>query len=205
MTYHVNLLQTPSECASHFQYHEYDMRDVIILPGIGGSGEAHWQSLWEKAEPQFLRFQPTNWDEPDLRDWIQSLERAVNNCKRPPVLVAHSLACLLVVHWAMQSNSSVAGAFLVSVPDPEGPKFPSAAASFRVVPEKPLRFPSLVVASTDDPYGTLAYVRLRSVQWRTSLVIAGALGHINASSGLMDWPQGRGLLEAFCAGVPRCE
>jgi serine hydrolase len=179
------------------------MRHMIVLPGIGGSGEDHWQSLWEKAEPQFVRFQPTNWDKPDLRDWIQSLDRAVSNCTLPPVLVAHSLACLLVVHWARQSILSVAGAFLVSVPDPDGPEFPRAAASFRAVPENPLPFPSLIVASTDDPYGTLAYGRLRSTQWQAGLVIAGALGHINASSGLMDWPQGRGLLEAFCAGLPR--
>jgi predicted alpha/beta hydrolase family esterase len=118
------------------------------------------------------------------------------------VLVAHSLACLLVIHWAMQSRLRIAGAFLVSVPDPDGPEFPSAAASFRAIPEDPLPFPSLIVASTDDPYGTLAYVRRRSAQWRTGLVIAGALGHINASSGLADWAQGRGLLEAFCAGLP---
>lgn len=179
------------------------MRYMITLPGIGGSGEDHWQSLWEKAEPQFVRFQPTNWDEPDLTEWIQSLERAINNCKRPPVLVAHSLACLLVIHWAMQSSLNVAGAFLVAVPDPDGPEFPSAAASFRTVPEEPLPFPSLIVASNNDPYATLAYGRLCSAQWQTGLIIAGALGHINASSGLMDWPQGRGLLEAFCAGLPR--
>ncbi len=179
------------------------MRNMITLPGIGGSGKDHWQSLWEKAEPQFLRFEPTNWDEPDLRDWIQALERAVKNCKRPPVLVAHSLACLLVAHWAMQSSLGVAGAFLVAVPDPDGPNFPYAAASFRALPEKPLPFPSLIVASTNDPYGTLPYARRRCAQWQTGLVVAGVLGHINASSGLMDWRQGRDLLEAFCAGLPR--
>ncbi|QQN63055.1 serine hydrolase family protein [Bradyrhizobium diazoefficiens] len=179
------------------------MRYMITLPGIGGSGEDHWQSLWEKAEPQFVRFRPTSWDQPELGDWIQSLERAVSNCKQPPVLVAHSLACLLVVQWAMQSSLSIAGAFLVCVPDPDGPEFPSAAASFRPVPKKSLPFPSLVVASTNDPYGALAYQRLCSAQWQAGLIIAGALGHINASSGLMDWPQGRGLLEAFCAGLPR--
>lgn len=179
------------------------MRHMITLPGIGGSGEHHWQSLWEKTEPQFVRFEPSNWNKPDLGDWIQSLERAVNNCKRPPVLVAHSLACLLVAHWATRSSLSVAGAFLVSVPDPDGREFPPAAASFRAVPEEPLPFPSVVIASTDDPYGTLAYARLRSAQWQAGLVVAGALGHINASSGLMHWPQGRDLLEAFCAGLPR--
>lgn len=181
------------------------MRCMITLPGIGGSGTDHWQSRWERAEPRFARFQPTDWDAPDLTDWIQSLERAVDACQRPPVLVAHSLACLLVVHWAMQSSLKVAGAFLVSVPDPDGPGFPSAAASFRAVPHQPLRFPSLIVASTDDPYGALPYVRRCAANWQTGLVIAGALGHINASSGLMDWTQGRDLLDAFCAGLSRSD
>jgi serine hydrolase len=204
MTCHIKLSPAPSDYASRFQYHEQDMTyTMITLPGIGGSGEEHWQSLWEKAEPRLLRFQPASWDKPELNDWVQSLERAVGGCEQPPVLIAHSLACLLVVHWAMRSNSPVAGAFLVSVPDPDGPSFPSAAASFRPAPDRPLPFPSLVVASTNDPYGSVAHARLRAIQWQTGLVVVGDHGHINASSGVMDWAQGRALLEAFCAGLPR--
>jgi serine hydrolase len=178
------------------------MSYIVTLPGIGGSEDHHWQSLWETSDTRFTRFQPASWDEPDLNDWIASLERAVGGCKRPPVLVAHSLACLLVAHWAMRSMSKVAGAFLVSVPDPDVPNFPSAAASFRVPPNRPLRFPSLIVASSDDPFGTLAYARSRSIQWKTGLIVAGAHGHLNAASGLGEWPQGRDLLNAFCAGLP---
>lgn len=179
------------------------MRKMISLPGIGGSGDAHWQSRWEQAEPRFSRFKPASWDHPDLDDWVQALERAVADSDEPPVLVAHSLACLLVVHWAARSSTAVAGAFLVSVPNPDGAAFPSAAAAFRLVPSAPLRFPSLIVASSDDPYSDLAHARQRARDWHARLVVAGALGHINASSGLGDWPQGRGLLEAFCAGLAR--
>jgi uncharacterized protein len=176
---------------------------MITLPGIGGSGDAHWQTAWEQADGDFVRFKPTSWDQPDLGDWVQSLERAVSECAQPPVLVAHSLACLLVAHWASQSTSRIAGAFLVSVPDPNGPKFPKAAASFAAPPRTPLRFPSLVIASTDDAYGTLEHARQRATEWQSALVVAGALGHINASSGLGAWPQGCALLDAFCAGLAR--
>ncbi|MBR0712616.1 alpha/beta hydrolase [Bradyrhizobium liaoningense] len=179
------------------------MRKMITLPGIGGSGDTHWQTLWERAESGFMRFKPASWDHPHLDDWIQSLEHAVAACDGPPVLVAHSLACLLVAHWAARSSSPVAGTFLVSVPDPEGSAFPAEAASFRSVPTAPLRCPSLVIASTDDPYGELTQTRRRAHEWRSGLIVAGALGHINASSGLGDWPQGRGLLDAFCAGLAR--
>lgn len=179
------------------------MHDIITLPGLGGSGDTHWQTLWERTDARFTRFQPASFDQPDLDDWEQSLERAVRRCAKPPVLVAHSLACLLVAHWAARFPSAIAGAFLVAVPDPDGANFPAEAAAFRPVPERALRFPSLIIASTDDPYGALDITRRFARAWQSGLIVPGALGHINASSGLGDWPQGRALLDAFRAGLAR--
>jgi len=179
------------------------MHDIITLPGLGGSGDTHWQTLWERTDARFTRFQPASWDQPDLHDWEQSLERAVGHCAKPPVLVAHSLACLLVVHWAARFPSAIAGAFLVAVPDPDGGNFPLEAASFKPVPDRTLRFPSLIIVSTNDPYGGLEVTQRLSRAWQSGLIAPGALGHINASSGLGDWPQGRALLDAFCAGLSR--
>ncbi|WP_456617481.1 MULTISPECIES: RBBP9/YdeN family alpha/beta hydrolase [unclassified Bradyrhizobium] len=179
------------------------MRKMITLPGIGGSGDAHWQTIWEVADTRFARFRPASWDQPELDDWTQSLERAIERCDQPPILVAHSLACLLVAHWATRTRSTIAGAFLVSVPDPDGALFPAAAASFKPAPTRPLQFPSLIIASTDDPYSALDVVRRRAGEWQSGLNVVGALGHINASSGLGDWPQGRALLDDFCDGVTK--
>lgn len=117
------------------------MTSIIILPGIGGSGEAHWQTLWEEQDPRMQRFRPTNWDEPDLTDWISALERSVAAAPAPPVLVAHSLACLLVAHWQQASALPVAGAFLVAVPDPQAAAFPNEAKGFANPPTEALRFP----------------------------------------------------------------
>ncbi|RXT33627.1 RBBP9/YdeN family alpha/beta hydrolase [Bradyrhizobium betae] len=179
------------------------MHDIITLPGLGGSGETHWQTLWERADARITRFQPASWDQPDLADWEQSLERTIARCATPPVLVAHSLACLLVAHWAARFSSAIAGAFLVAVPDPDGANFPVEATSFRRVPDGSLRLPALIIASTNDPYGALEATQRRARDWRSGLIVAGALGHINASSGLGDWPQGRALLDAFRAGLQR--
>ena len=95
------------------------MTDIVILPGIGGSGELHWQTRWEKTNPLYRRFQPTDWNRPELKDWISALDRAVGAAPKPPLLVAHSLACLLVAHWQQVSTAAVAGAFFVAVPNPQ--------------------------------------------------------------------------------------
>lgn len=173
------------------------MTEVIHLPGIGNSGERHWQSLWEKADPAIRRFSPSSWDQPNLRDWIAALDHAVHAAQTPPILVAHSLACLLVAHWQEISDLPVKAAMMVAVPDPASPAFPAAAASFVDPPESRFRFPSLIVASNDDPYGSNSYAKARAEQWGSKLNVIGAVGHINDSSGLGDWPEGFALLHEF--------
>lgn len=165
------------------------MRTVINAPGIDGSSDAHWQTIWERADPRFKRFHPSSWVEPELADWTRALERAVDEADGTVVLVAHSLGCLLVSHCTAYLQSRVAGAFLVSVPDPDSPRFPALGRAFRPISVQKLPFPSLIVASENDPYGTLEYSTRR------------ALGHINEESGLGGWPQGRALFDAFCTSV----
>ena len=176
------------------------MTDIIILPGIGNSGGTHWQTHWESAHPNMRRFAPASWDNPDLADWIAALDRAIDTAKKPPLLVAHSLACLLIPHWQRASTRRIAGALLVAVPDPASAWFPGEAAAFADVPEGRLGFPSLIVASSNDPFASLPYARRRAAQWGTGLVELGALGHINGPSGLGRWQDGLNLLAAFMAG-----
>ena len=177
------------------------MIDIVILPGIGGSGELHWQTLLERADPRCRRFHPADWDKPALTDWIDALDRAISAASRPPLLVAHSLACLLVAHWQQRSPARIAGAFLVAVPDSQAPSFPAEAISFASPPSNKFRFPSLVVASANDPYGSIEHARGKAKQWGSGIVEIGAFGHLNAASGLEDWSQGKALLTAFAAGA----
>jgi uncharacterized protein len=173
------------------------MTTFIMLPGIGGSGGDHWQTLWERSHPSMRRFSPPDWDKPELSEWCRALQDAIDAADPPVILVAHSLACLLVAHWAMESRSIVAGAFLVSVPDPEASAFPSAASSFKDVPSTALPFSSIIIASTNDPYGSIDYIQKRAQEWNSELVKIGKHGHINASSNLGEWDEGYSLLRNF--------
>lgn len=177
------------------------MSDIIMLPGLGGSGDDHWQTLWEKQYPRMRRFQPSSWDRPILTDWIAALDREIARSKTPPILIAHSLACQLVAHWAPLQKKQILGAFVVAPPDPTGEVYLAEAASFANPPRQRLPFPSMLVTSTDDPYGPYNYSRDSAEIWGSTFVDVGPLGHINSASGLGDWPDGKALFERFRAGL----
>ncbi len=172
----------------------------MTLPGIYNSGPTHWQTLWEASDASMVRFMPSDWDRPRVDDWVSALDAAVVGAQAP-VLVAHSLACLLVPWWAARSESEVAGAMLVAPIDPSAAAFPAEASGFAGFPRRPLPFPALVVGSLNDPYATSEWAGLFAADLGADFVVAGALGHINADSGLGDWEQGRGLLGSFVAGL----
>lgn len=174
------------------------MTSVLVLPGIGNSGPAHWQSLWEAAEPSFERVEMPSWDEPEREAWVSALARAVEAARGPVVIVAHSLGCLAVAHFAARGGRLKA-ALLAAVPDPDGASFPSEARSFGPVPLSPLGFPSRIVASENDPYASVAFAERCAIAWGSELTQIGRAGHINAQSGLGDWPVGRQLLASLLA------
>ena len=168
---------------------------VLILPGIGNSGPLHWQSLWEESQPDFERVQQRDWDNPVCEEWVAVLEEAVQRAGSEAVLVAHSLACLVVAHWAAKPHSPITAALLVAVPDSSGPTFPAEARGFAETPTQRLPFQSTVVVSSDDPYGSPEHSARLAAAWGSRVVHIGSRGHINASSGLGAWPEGYALLE----------
>jgi predicted alpha/beta hydrolase family esterase len=56
-----------------------------------------------------------------------------------------------------------------------------------------------MIASSNDPYADIHYSQLCADAWGCSLVNIGERGHINAASGLGDWPQGRAWLKELIA------
>lgn len=173
--------------------------NVLILPGLGGSGPEHWQSLWETAHPSFVRVQQRAWDHPVCDEWLEGLETSVAQAGADAVLVAHSLACILIAHWAARSHRKIKGALLVAPPNPDAASFPKAAVGFSPLPLTPLRFPSILVASTNDPYGSPAFAESTALAWGSRFVSIGAAGHINSNSGLGEWHVGFSLLQRLTA------
>jgi uncharacterized protein len=186
--------------------------NVLVLPGYQGSGAGHWQTRWEALDPGldragglvFNRVPMPDWDHPVRDAWCRTLDAAVAAADAPVLFAAHSLGCLTTAFWASQYASAahlakVAGALLVAVPDPSEAHFPRDASGFAPVPLARLPFASIVVASSDDPYGSVPFSQVCANAWGSRWIGIGARGHINADSGLGDWDEGRQWLTSLCA------
>jgi len=163
---------------------------VLVAPGLHNSGPEHWQSRWQRLYPSFERVDQARWDQPVISRWSARLQAVLESDRRPTLIVAHSFGCLTTAHRLAHddSPSMVAGVLLVGPADPD--KFGVA----ELLPKTALPVPSIVVASTNDPWMTVEHAETWARRWGSEFVNGGALGHINAESGLGDWIVGQRLL-----------
>jgi predicted alpha/beta hydrolase family esterase len=173
--------------------------DILIVPGLGGSEPGHWQSRWAAKLPTARIVAQDDFDRPGLDAWRERLIEAISRAERPVVLVAHSLGVLAVAHAAPRLRDlGVKGALLVAPPAPKTiAALPSVDPGFAAPPLEPLPFPSLVIASRDDPYAPYAESERLAAALGAELADAGNSGHINADSGHGPWPEGLMRFAAF--------
>jgi len=170
---------------------------LLILPGLGNSGEKHWQTFWHEKFKNSTRVIHDNWDEPIREEWIARLNEEIAKLQEPTVLVAHSLAVSLVLHWtALYTNKYVVGALLVAPADVDSPEHtPDCIRNFSPIPTQKLPFPSIVVASENDPYASFERKKYFAETWGSDLVNVGKQGHINSDSDLKYWEEGQVILQ----------
>ena len=167
--------------------------NVLILPGWQGSGPDHWQSRWERLHG-YTRVEQHDWLRPLRGDWIARLEDVLLacdvECGGPAVLVAHSLGCQHVAAWAAHSRNThrVKAALLVAPPDVERDDVRTLLPSWSPVALGALPFAATVLASSNDPYCSLARARAFAAAWSAEFIDIGPQGHLNAESRLADWP-----------------
>jgi predicted alpha/beta hydrolase family esterase len=168
----------------------------FIVPGLGNSGPDHWQTYFERVHPEFTRIAQREWDAPDRTEWVTTIEQVLaGEDLSQVVLIAHSLGCITVAHWAATYGHRIKGALLVAPSDVETPHYAAfPTTGFGPMPLQRLPFPSKVVTSTTDQWVTEARAQQFAEAWGSELIVVGAAGHINASSGYGDWPAGLELL-----------
>ena len=173
---------------------------ALMVPGLWDSGPEHWHTHWEKQEPALRPRAPAR---------AGTRPRSASGCARwtTPCTGPAPAWCWPRTRWGAPPSCTgpgcpgrkVRGALLVAPADVDGAGFPLEARGFAPMPLKPLPFPSILVASTDDSYLSLERARLFAEAWGSRLVEVGAKGHLNSASGLGEWPEGRALLDELLA------
>jgi uncharacterized protein len=164
--------------------------DILIIPGYTSSGPEHWQTRWEQKIQSARRVEQRDWLKPHFSEWQDSVVAAVKAATRPVVLVAHSLGAITVVH-AAKRLTKVKGAFLVAPPgETYMVEHEDIDLKFADVPRDPLPFPSVLVASRNDPFCPHLEAEEWAYAWGAAFSDAGESGHINTDSGHGPWPEG---------------
>ncbi|MBV7536978.1 alpha/beta hydrolase [Duganella sp. sic0402] len=166
----------------------FEQLRVLIAPGLHNSGPDHWQSRWQQLFPAFERVQQEDWDVPDLPRWSARVDalrqRGGEADRRPTLIVGHSFGALATVHSVARNPANVVGVLLVAPADPD--KFNVA----QLLPQQALPVSSIMVGSTNDPWMAAPRAEQWAHRWHSRFINGGPLGHINAESGLGDWPEG---------------
>jgi len=185
-----------------------ELPTVVIVPGLRDHIPDHWQTLLaERLQDQgrAVHIVPQIDQDKMLRSArVANLERVVNGIEGPIILVAHSVGCLITVHWAQQTKREVQGALLAAPPDfdtplPAGYSDPQTLASngWTPVPRVRLPFPSIVAGSRNDPIGGFEQIQGLARAWGSRFVDAGEVGHLAPADGYGRWPQAEELLQAL--------
>lgn len=179
------------------------MIETLIVPGLNGSGQGHWQREWAERDPASKLVEQDDWSRPVLSEWLHALEAHIESAPGV-VLVAHSLGCALVAALAQRPAAShIAGALLVAPADLGALSLsvPSIEA-FERHSRARLPFPSILVASRNDPFMTLEGARAHAARWGSALVDIGHAGHVNVASGFGHWPDGFVLADGLRGRAP---
>ena len=181
---------------------------VVLVPGLRGHVEDHWQTHLAAALPGARTVPPLGQADADLEARIDLLDRIVDDVAGPVVLVAHSAGVLVAVHWADRYRGTAVVGALLATPPALAAELPAGYPSIRClrqrgwlpVPRRPLPFPSIVAASSDDPLGNPVRVAALARAWGSRWHDLGPVGHLNPASGFGEWPAARQLVDELAAG-----
>lgn len=174
------------------------MNNYFIIPGLGNSGEEHWQTHFENSDKNFQRINQLEWDAPNCNEWMKNIDEVVSKYDPSTViLIGHSLGCITIANWAKQYGRKIKAALLVAPSDIESPAYSFTSSGFTPIPLDKINFKTIVVTSSDDPWVSSSRAKYFAESWGSKLINIGNAGHINTASGYGNWQEGLNILKTL--------
>jgi uncharacterized protein len=161
----------------------------LILHGYQSSGPGHWQT-WlagrlRSGDASVHYPDLPDADAPQLRSWLSALEGELDAIGEPPVVLCHSLACLLWLHHVAGGGRPASRVLMVAPPSEAGA--PEMLRSFFPVPTVGVEEGRLV-CSDNDPYCPEGADELYARPLGLPADVLAGRGHINPEAGYGPWP-----------------
>lgn len=169
---------------------------TVIVPGVGGSDENHWQSWLENSVQCSSRVMQDDWNHPVLNQWVKNFYEHIKTIKQPIQIIAHSFGCLTTIaalnqypaikHW-------IDSIILVAPANPlrfNSTGFGTETDNYvELFKQFTINVPTLMIVSENDPWLSYQDALHYASHWNIPFVNQGKAGHINVASGFGYWPQ----------------
>ena len=160
---------------------------ILMIGDRAPLDDGHWLARWAGRLSTAIQVpdHPSNDPLPDLITGAQS----------PVIAVAYRDGVERLIRHAGTADGEpgVRGAFLVAPPS-------GTPLEDRV---DPLPFPSVLVASRDDPDCEFDRAEEMGARWGSHVVDAGEAGRLDGASGRGPWPEGLMVFAKFLSNLPR--
>ena len=168
------------------------MTKTLIVPGLDGSPDPHWQHWWAATDPKALLADLSDPGRPVPTVWETELASMI--LQHPDsILVGHSLGAVLIARLlATWPHLRVRGALLVAPAETWGN---DRICQFGAIPELRMDIPTTLVASRNDPWMSFGRAAHLARTWGSELVDLRHAGHINVASGFGPWAKGKALCD----------
>lgn len=173
------------------------MTHTIIVPGVGGSEQAHWQSWLQGQLMSCSRVQQKDWNHPVLQDWVAQFVKTVSSIQDDLQIVAHSFGCLTTVAALAlhpELNRKIKNLVLVAPANParfgEHGFAQNSTTNYQAFfHQLNIRVPTTMLISENDPWLAFEDAKQLADAWKLSAVNLGPVGHINVASGFGPFPE----------------
>ena len=182
---------------------------TLFVPGLRDHVADHWQTLMAAQIPGAVTVEPIAENRLSRVARVAALDAALQAISGDVVLVAHSAGVLMTAFWDLAPSRLIRGALLVTPADVENPLpagYPTLEeldeGGWLPLPRRYLSFPTILVASRNDPLAQFDRTVELGDSWGSWLHDAGDVGHLNPASGHGPWPEGLELWRQLIAETP---
>ena len=173
------------------------MIHTLIVPGVGGSNDEHWQSWLQRQLMSCSRVQQQDWNRPILNNWVANFVDAIAPIQAPIQIVAHSFGCLTTVaalNLYPEINAKIKKLVLVAPANPSRfgeqgfaeDAVENYAAYFH---QLNIKVPTEMLISENDPWLNFVDAQNLARSWNIKASNLGRVGHINVDSGFGAFPE----------------